>query len=78
MTQCRGIYFRSCWEEYIHGSRWHWRGKDPVRGGARSHGEIVKNWMTICLSSCDMNAIDDDGALHGKFASVNNRAHIAW
>ena len=25
-----------------------------------------------------MNAIDDDGALHGKFASVNNRAHIAW
>jgi len=26
--------------------------------------------MTTCLRSCDMNAIGDAVALHGKFASV--------
>jgi len=30
------------------------------------------------LRSCDMNAIGDADAIHGKFASVNNRIHIAW
>jgi len=41
--------------------------------------------MTTCLRSCDMNANGDAAnhqiaanALHGKFASVNNRVHIAW
>jgi len=40
--------------------------------------------MTTCLRSCDMNAICDVAnpwsapVLHGKFASVTNRVHIAW
>ena len=33
--------------------------------------------MTICLGSYDVNAIGDAAkALHGKFASINNRIHI--
>ena len=43
---------------------------------------LFKNWMTTCLRSCDINAISDAAnpgpALHGKFASVTNRVHIAW
>jgi len=29
--------------------------------------------MTTCLCACDMNAIGDADAIHGKFASVNNQ-----
>ena len=45
---------------------------------------FVKNWMTTWLRSCDTNASGDAAnpwsaqSLHGKFASVTNRFHIAW
>ena len=45
---------------------------------------LIKNWMTTCLRSCELNASGDAAnplsalALHDKFASVTNRVHITW
>jgi len=48
-----------------------------IYAGGGEHFRIIE-FQTTCLRLCDMNAIERKlQALHGKFASVINRVHIA-